>query len=280
MWVLFIVLAVFFHVWFTQSYKLNTANAKDMGALTVLLQIAGGICGLMMCPIFEFKLSTDWRVYALLAAACVFYAISDRLGTTVRKGVEASTYAVIQQLSTVFMVLAGLMFFKEPFVCKKIIGAALIIFSNIMVFHKKRTNKIDRYAMLGVVAYMLFSVALFLDVNLCSNFNMAFYTALTLLLPALFLSIGQRIKPAAVIEELKHANKKMVFVTAISWPGFIICQLSAYQEAEATTVAPLMALTVIGNVIAGYIFLGERENLPKKLAAGLIILVGIFLIKG
>lgn len=105
MWVLFIVLAVFSHIWFTQSYKLNTANAKDMGALTVLLQIAGGICALIMCPIFEFKLPTDWRVYALLAAACVFYAISDRLGTTVRKGVEASTYAVIQQLSTVFMVL-------------------------------------------------------------------------------------------------------------------------------------------------------------------------------
>ena len=60
----------------------------------------------------------------------------------------------------------------------------------------------------------------------------------------------------------------------------IITQLKAYQIGDVTTVAPLFTLTVIGNVLVGYIFLKERENLPKKIIAALIIIVSIFLIKG
>ena len=60
----------------------------------------------------------------------------------------------------------------------------------------------------------------------------------------------------------------------------IIVQLRAYQLGDVTTVAPLCALTVIGNVIVGYIFLKERDNLLKKLLAAVLLLVSVFLIKG
>ena len=60
----------------------------------------------------------------------------------------------------------------------------------------------------------------------------------------------------------------------------IVCQLRAYQLGEATSVAPLCALTVIGNVIVGYVFLKERGNLWKKIIAAMLILISVFLIKG
>lgn len=69
-------------------------------------------------------------------------------------------------------------------------------------------------------------------------------------------------------------------ITSLCWGTMIIVQLRAYQLGDVTTVAPLCALTVIGNVIVGYIFLKERDNLLKKLLAAVLLLVSVFLIKG
>lgn len=119
MWILYVFLYIVLAVAFTQFYKIVTKTSKSDGTLTVLLQFIAGIFALLLCPFFKFSFPADWKVYLLLGVACIFYAISDRMNTTIRSGLEASTFSIIKQLSTVFMILAGLLFFKEPFVLKK-----------------------------------------------------------------------------------------------------------------------------------------------------------------
>ena len=131
MWILFVILYILLAIIFTQTYKITTKTSKNDGALTILLQVMAGFSALVLCPFFKFSFTTDWKVYLFLGIACIFYAASDRLNTTIRGGLEASTFSIIKQLSTVFMIIAGLLFFKEEFVLKKIIGATLIIFSNV-----------------------------------------------------------------------------------------------------------------------------------------------------
>lgn len=280
MWLLFVFMYIVLAVAFTQFYKIVTKTSKSDGTLTVLLQFLAGISALLLCPFFKFSFPTDWKVYLFLGIACIFYAISDRMNTTVRSGIEASTFSIIKQLSTVFMILAGLLFFKEPFVWKKIIGAVLIIFSNILIFYKKGNQKLDKYVVLGIISNIAFSVALFLDVNISDNFNLAFYVALTLLIPALFITIAERIKLSNIKKEFQNGNKKAILITSLCWGTMIVVQLKAYQLGDITSVAPLCALTVIGNVIVGYLFLKERNNLFKKLIAALLIIISVFLIKG
>ncbi len=181
MWFVFVTLYIILAVLFTQFYKIVLKTSKSDGTLTVLLQFIAGLSSLLLFPFFKFTFPTDWKVYLLLGIACIFYAISDRMNTTVRSGIEASTFSIIKQLSTVFMILAGLLFFKEEFVLKKIIGAALIIFSNILMFYKRGSQKLNKYVLLGILSNMIFSVALFLDVNISDSFNLAFYVALTFL---------------------------------------------------------------------------------------------------
>ncbi len=279
MWILYVFLYIILAVTFTQFYKIVTRSSKSDGTLTVLLQSMAGISALLLCPFFKFTFPTDWKVYLFLGIACIFYAISDRINTTVRSGIEASTFSIIKQLSTVFMILAGLLFFKEPFVLKKIIGAALIIFSNILIFYKKGKQKLDKYVLLGILSNIAFSIALFLDVNISDNFNLAFYVALTLLIPALFITIAEKIKLSNIKQEFINGNKKAIIITSVCWGTMIVAQLRAYQLGAVTTVAPLCALTVIGNVIVGYIFLKERDGLLKKLFAAILIIISILLIK-
>ncbi len=278
MWLLFVFMRIVLGVLFTQFYKIVTKTSKSAGTLTVLLQFLAGICTLLLCPFFKFTFPTDWKVYLLLGVSCIFYAISDRMNTTVRSGIEASTFSIIEQLSTVFMILTGLLFFKEPLIWTKIIGTGLIIFSNFLIFYKKGNQKLDKYIVLGIISNIVFSVALVLDVNISDNFNLAFYVALTLLIPAFFITIAEKIKLSDIKKEFLQGNKKSIIITSLCWGTMLVTQLNAYQLKDITSVAPLCSLTVIVNVIVGYLFLKEKDNLLKKIIAAVLIIISVFLI--
>lgn len=278
-WLLYVIAYLIFATIFTQFFKVTTKTLKKAGALTILLQMTAGIVALLLCPLFGFKFPTDISVYTMLAISIVFYAITDRVNTTVRSGIEASTFSMLKQLSTTFMIFAGLIFFKEEFVLTKFIGAMLIIFSNVIIFYKKGKFEFNKYLLLGVFGNISFTVALFLDVNISDNFNLPFYVALTLIIPALLIMVFERIKPSEIKNEFVNGNKKAILVTAISWAIMIIVQLRAYQLGNVTVIAPLCALTVMTNVIVGYIFLNEKDNLIRKIIAAILIIISILLIK-
>ena len=65
----------------------------------------------------------------------------------------------------------------------------------------------------------------------------------------------------------------------MTWSLSIVAQLIAYQLGKVSVVAPLCSLAVILNVIIGYLFQKERDNMPKKILAAILIILGIVLIK-
>ena len=280
MWLLFIFSHIIFNIIFTQLFKIVIKNSKSEGTITILVQFIAGITSILISPLFKYTFSTDWKVYLTLIIACIFYSISDRMNTTVRNGIEASTFSIISQLATVFMISAGILFFKEPFILKKIIFAAFIVLSNIFIFYKKGNQKINKNVILGIFSNIAYSIALFIDVNISNNFNLAIYVATTLLVSSLFIIIFEKIKFNDIKKEFNNSNKKLIFITGFSWSTMLICQLNAYKLGNITSVAPLCALTVIGNVIVSYIFLKEKNDLLKKIIAAIIIIISVFLIQG
>jgi drug/metabolite transporter (DMT)-like permease len=278
-WLIFVIGYLILAVIFNQMYKVSTEKLTSPGALTVLLELIGAIIVLVLCPFFDMKFSTNPSVYIFLGLAIIFYTLSDRLNTVVRSGIEASTFSIINQLSTVFMTFAGILFFKEEFVLNKFIGAILIILSNVLIFYKKGEGKLNKYVILGIVANIFYTIALFLDVNISDQFNLPIYVAITLGIPAILISIVEKIKPSDLKNEFVNGNKKAIIITAITWSLMIVVQLRAYQLGNVSVVAPLCALTAILNVIFGYIFLKEKDNLSKKIVSALLIILGILLIK-
>ena len=277
-WVFYVIFYLVFAVSFNQFYKLSTKKRTKTGALTILLQLIGAFSVLFLIPFFEIKFSGDFKIYIMLFAAVIFYAISDRLNTTVRTGVEVSVYSIISQLSTVFMIVAGLLFFKEPFILSKIIGSILIIASNVLIFYKKGKFHFNKYVGIAVLSQIAFSFALFFDVNISSNFNLAMYTFISLFLPAIFIILIERIKISDIVIEYKNGDKKSLWITGVSWGLMIICGLRSFQLGQVTTVAALFALTVLINVLIGYAFLKEKDSLLKKIIAAIVIIISVWLI--
>ncbi len=278
-WILCVALYLVLATAFTQFYKIATKTLKKPGALTVLLQVISGLIVLLLIPFYEIKFSADPYVYIMLGLAIIFYAISDRINTTVRSGIEASTFSILKQLSTTFMIFAGLLFFKEEFILTKFIGAMIIIFSNILIFYKKGKFEFNKYILFGILANISFTIALFLDVNISNNFTLPIYVGTTLIVPAILISITEKIKLSEIKEEFINGNKKAIIITSVCWGTAILAQLRAYQLGDVTTIAPLCALTVILNVIVGYLFQNERDNMLRKIISAILIIISVVLIK-
>lgn len=264
---------------FTQSYKVATKSCKHDGALIVLMQFLSGVIVLVLIPFFGMSFPQDGRTYLLLALSCVLYAIADRSNTTAMKGLEVSEYSIFGQLSTVFIVTWGIIFFKEAIVVKKIIGLILILVGNVFVLYKKGKFRWNKYILFSLLGSLAMSIGISVDVGVSSQFNLPVYVALTLIVPSLLILMGERIKPRDVVGEFKNGNKKAILCIGCSWGAMIIFMMRAYQLGEVTTVAPLCALTTILNVFMAYFVQKEKDSLLRKVIATIIVVLGVVLIK-
>ncbi|MCL2382833.1 MAG: DMT family transporter [Oscillospiraceae bacterium] len=279
LWYINLIIAWFCSVLRTQCFKVATKTAKDDGALTILLQLISGALILIWVPFFDIRFPTDPRVYFFVGLAVLFFALNNRLSTTIMRGIEASTFSILKQTNVIFMIIIGLTFFGEPAVPTAIIGAILIIFSNFLVFYKKGDLKMSKYVALGVLSNLSLALAVTLDIRISGYFNLPFYMMITFSAPALVIFLFERTKISTLKEEFKNVNKKILILIGLSWSVGAIAILRAYLLGNVTVVAPLSSISVMLNVLAGYIFLKERENLLKKIIAGVLIIISVFLIQ-
>ena len=274
-----IILYLIYAVIYDQFFKKLTKTMKNDGEMIVILNLIAGTVCLLLMPITNIKLPKNIFVYIFLGLACIFYALNDRFDTTARRGIEASTNCMIKQLSTVFMTFLGLFILKEQLVIKKIIGAILIIISNIFIFYNKKSLKKNKYIKYGILASIFTTIALFIDVNYCDQFNLPLYVAITLIVPSILIMMFEKIKLSTIKTEFEKSNKLFITITGLSSAFMLILKLLAFKQGEISIIAPVCSLTVILNVIVGYIFQKERKNLLKKISAAVIIIIGIILIK-
>lgn len=278
-WQFSLVMYYIFVVTFFQFYKLSVQHVKKDGAATIILQTIAGLSQFLLIPFFAWQLPDTAVVFLLLTAACVFYAVNDRLQTTVRKNLDVSVFSILNQFGTVFLIVYGFLIFKDEVVLTKIVGALLIIAANMWVFYKpgKRKFVVNNYYVLGVVALLAFATAITIDIGISEKFNLPFYIGLTLLVPALMIAGLEKIRFKSISEEWTRGNKKLYFITGLSWGLTILFGLRAFQLGEVSTIVPLQAITVILNVLVAYVFLKERTDRLKKFLAAIAAVVGVYL---
>ena len=267
------------YVLFTQAYKIATKKSKNDGALTILLQMFGGLVLLLFVPLFKLQFPSDYKTYLFLGIACVFYAITDRVNTTARRGLDVSTYSILGQLMTVFLIVWGILFFKEPIILKKMLGALLILAGNVLVLYKKGKFEFNKYVVYSLIGNLAMSIGVSIDVGISDQFNLPIYVSSTLIVPALIVLLVERVNPKDIISEYKNGDKKSIWLVGCSWGLMLLSMLRAYQFGSVTTIAPIASVTTILNVFVAYFLLKEKNSLLRKVIAALIVILGIVLIK-
>lgn len=263
---------------FFQFYKKAVRSARDNGAATVLLQLIATFTFLAFVPFYEMKFPSDWKWYSLLVVASIFYAFNDRAQTTVRKNLEVSVYTMLNQLKTVVIIAIGALVFHEALMWNKVVGAGMILFANAMVVFKAGSFKINRTIWLAVGAAVSSAIALSIDVGISGLFNLPIYIAITFVVPMFMIIIVERIKTKNVLLEFKSENGRFYLVTGVAWALNSICFISALRLGTVTVVAPLLAVTVLLNVVFAGLMHKEYNDFWKKILAAFLTIIGVWLI--
>ena len=189
-WIFWVLIYLVSAVLFSQSFKKANRNMKNPGSLTILLEIFTGLFSLLMIPIFDIKFTPSLNtVLTLLIVICI-YAITDRLNTEARYGLETSTFSMVKRLSTVFMIIFGFIFLKEPIILNKILGSLLIIISNIILTYDKGKFQINKYFLMAVISQFLFAIAMIINVDISNHFNLAFFLPQDILIQIIIDSLN------------------------------------------------------------------------------------------
>ena len=264
-----------FNVLFFQFYKLAVKEAKNDGAATILLQTIAGITILIIAPFFSFTLPSDPKIYWLLFAACIFYAINDRLQTTARKNLEVSLFSILNQFLNVFLIIYGFTLFQEPVTAGKIIGTILILLGNVLLMYKKGQFSLNKYAFISILASLSLATAFSIDIGISDNFNLPFYIMFTLIVPGLFIALLERISPRAIIKEANKISLKHYITAGSAWSLSIFFSLRSFQFGDVSTVVPFQATAVLINVIIAFYLLKESDQIYKKIVATLLVIIGV-----
>ena len=278
-WEVWVLIYLISAIIFAQSFRVSKRQMKNVGQMTVLLELFTAFFALFFLPFFKFIFPTDLTIYGTLFLVTIIYAVTDRLNIEARYGLEPSTFSMLKQLSTVFMIIFGLLFFKEEFVFNKIIGAILIVFANLLLAFEKGKFQLNKYFLISVISNLLFAIAMMINVNISDSFNLAFYTILTVSLPALFISIFGRYSFQSLQEEFRTYDKKYFLLSSFTWCLMLLSSVRAYQLGSVIVIAPLFALTSILNAVVEYFINPNGNKFLKKMVAAIIIIIGVLLVK-
>jgi len=278
-WIFWVIIYLISGVIFAQTFKKVNRNMKNASLLTVLLEIYTAIISLIFIILFPLKISTSLYTYLILFVVMIIYAVTDRLNIEARYGLQPSTFSMLKQLSTVFIIIFGIILLKEKIIIKKVIGASIIIFANILLAFNNGKLEINKYFLMSIISNILFAIAMIINVNIASEFNIAIYTFMTVFFPAIFIIVAGKVKIKDLKEEFNLYNKKEFLFVALMWCLMLISSVKAYEFGEVVVVASFLALTSILNSIIELIFNHDKKQFIKKLVISILIIIGIILVK-
>lgn len=279
-WIFWVVIYLITAVIFAQSFKVANKNMKSATSLTILLEILTCTFAIIFIPFFKIKIASDARTYIVLFIVGLIYAVTDRLNTESRYGLAPSTFSMLKQLSSVFMLILSFIFLKEELVINKILGAGLIIIANFLLgLNKNGKFKYNKYFIYLIISNFLFAVAMLINTSFSSKFNIAIYTMITTGIPAIILTLTTKTTFKKLKDEFNLYDKKKFLLAAFCWSVMLISSVKAYEFGVVSIVAPLLTLTSVLNTIYEFILNKDRKELILKLIVCLIIIFGVVLLK-
>lgn len=279
-YMIWVICYLVFALIFSQGFKKVNRTMKNASALTVLLELFTGLFAIVMSIFFKYTFPSDIKVYITLFVVTIIYAVTDRLNIEARYGLNPSNFSMLKQLSTVFLVIFGLVFLKEQLAFKKILGAIIIVVSNVMLaVNKDGKFEFNKYFIFCLISNFLFAVAMFINVNISSMFNIGIYTLITVFIPSIIIKLFSRLSFKDLEEEFNLYNKPLFILVSFAWCMMLISSVKAYEYGSISVVAPLLTLTALTNTIYEFIVDKDKKRFYYKLVISILILIGVILIK-
>ncbi|MFC1649541.1 DMT family transporter [Patescibacteria group bacterium] len=250
-------------------------------AFSIFFQVLSGLVILIVGLIFS-DMSLPSNICELiwnLLLMGLLYGFFNLFALKSLKLTEASKYSIVASTRVFFTVLASSVLLKEFLSGPQFVGALLIFAGVVLVNLESKKFKLDRGTLLALAGAACFGFANTNDRYLLGSFDVYTYLTISFLLPPILMSL---IYPKQVKYMKNYLDKKVikkVLVLSIFYAFAALTFFAALQVGEnSSQVASIGLTTVVVTVILATIFLKERDNMPKKIFAALLSLVGLLLL--
>ena len=279
-WIFFVVVFVVCQITFLQTFKYLTRETKNIGALTVAVQITSAVSIMVLAPFFRWTWPSgaDWWMWLLLAVSFVLFAINDRLDATTRKNLDISVDTMLHQAYRILFFPMLILVWGNPFKWASLVGGIVIILMNMMLIFEKRKFQFNKYVCLKLLSVVFFAAALTAQLRAVEGFNLPFVVFLSFGVPALFLLSIKQATPKTLYIEAKRKEWPVLLVCGAAQALMTFSLYMAYELGERVQVNSITAVYVLLNVVFAYIFLKERTSLVKKSIAAVVIVASLVFI--
>jgi drug/metabolite transporter (DMT)-like permease len=260
------------------SNKLHTSPYTQ----AVLLSFSGGIISLALSPLFG-GLQLHFEGVSLVAVLLVI--LGQGLGNVVYfaaiRNLTNGTAQIAFSSILIFNTVLSFAFLNLHLNAINLVGLMLLMLAIVTVttgkieFHKKGV-------VLMILAALLFSIFQLASAKLSKQVGASTYLLVAYFGAALIIFL---LKAKVIVKDIT-TNKELKLLlgipllTALPSIGNFLFAYLAYRSApQPAKVAMLLTSQVVITVLLSYFFLKEKDHLPRKVGASILVLISAVLIK-
>ncbi|PJA53068.1 hypothetical protein COU86_00800 [Candidatus Roizmanbacteria bacterium CG10_big_fil_rev_8_21_14_0_10_36_26] len=279
-WFIYSLFGAIFMTAYGLAIRLFLKDKGDSKTFTFITTLFGGLALLLLLPFETIKYLFTPQIVIVLILLSVLYALTDLSFIRGRQLEEVSIVSILVQLGNFWALIGGTLIFKELLTFNKMLGVGLIVLGSILLVWHKQKISLSKGKFFVIIGTILFTINSFADKVFSPYFSASLYKAIIFLLEAFMLFtffLPQRL--TAIKKEFKIQGKAIIFVgPLLSLAVFFLFR--AFQVGgEASKVLPVYSLSLVFSVIAGILFLNEKDNLLKKIIAMVLVLAGTYILQ-
>ena len=269
------------------KYLLNDKKTDPI-AFGVFLQLGVAVLTIPFVLVYGWKLDLNLKSLSLSLVVSILYAVASIAYYTALAHLEVSRMLIVVSLDSILSQITGNILLGEPITLYKSI-AGILIFSAVFIVlvtpghfpsNLTKSSRVTKYYLLVLLNVVIYSLTIIIDKILVgSYYNPLSYQFVNFLVPALLIILlfpkSRRLLP----DFLKPGNNRFLTIVAIVVLFLTYFSIfSAYKiGGEVGRVTPILGSQVVIVVVFGALFLGERKDFLRKLLAGSMVVLGLYL---
>jgi len=262
------------------SIRLLLKDKGDSKTFTFITTLFGGIAILFLLPFEKITYLFNFQIIIVLLLLSFSFAVTDLLFIRGRQLEEVSIVSILVQLGNFWALVGGTLIFKEALTMSKIVAVSIIVLGSILLIWHKQKITLTKGKYFIILATILFTLSSFVDKKMSIYFSASLYKGLLFIIEAIILFLFFLPKKFQAIKNEFELHGKVIIIVGPLLSLAMFFLIKAFQSGgEASKVLPVFSLSLAFSVLAGIIFLKERENIPKKIIAMILVLIGTVLLQ-
>ena len=195
------------------------------------------------------------------------------------KFADAGSVTIISSLGSVITAVLAILIYHNVLTLELAIGTILILLAIFILNHSKHSKVTKKGIFYAFLATLFSGVAVIADIYALKSYSIFTYLPMSAGITTLIISIvfHKQVKPAIQLTRSRTFIKMLVFAF------FYIIQAYTYYMAyiaggQISHVAIISRFYIVLTAILSIIFLGERENIKKKVIASILATIGVILL--